>query len=49
MKNNLLKILVSELSKNGIASLRYDKRGIAMSKEVSEELVKAVTSFIVRD
>jgi len=32
MKNNSLKILASELSKNGIASLRYDKRGIAASK-----------------
>lgn len=32
MKNNALKILASELSKNGIASLRYDKRGIAASK-----------------
>ena len=32
MKNNSLKILASELSKNGIATLRYDKRGIAESK-----------------
>lgn len=32
MKNNSLKALASELSKNGIATLRYDKRGIAESK-----------------
>lgn len=32
MKNNSLKTLASELSKNGIATLRYDKRGIAESK-----------------
>lgn len=32
MKNNSLKKLAYELSKNGIASLRYDKRGIAESK-----------------
>lgn len=32
MKNNSLKILSADLSKNGIASLRYDKRGIAASK-----------------
>lgn len=32
MKNNSLKMLAAELSKNGIATLRYDKRGIAESK-----------------
>ena len=32
MKNNSLKMLAQELSKNGIASLRYDKRGIAKSR-----------------
>lgn len=32
MKNNSLQMLASELSKKGIASLRYDKRGIAESK-----------------
>ncbi|HEX8563573.1 MAG TPA: alpha/beta hydrolase [Flavobacterium sp.] len=31
MKNNSLKILASELSKSGIATLRYDKRGVAES------------------
>ena len=32
MKNNSLKMLAQELSKNGIASLRYDKRGIGSSR-----------------
>jgi hypothetical protein len=32
MKNNSLKMLAESLAKNGIASLRYDKRGIAASK-----------------
>ncbi len=32
MKNNSLKILAAELNKNGIATLRYDKRGIANSR-----------------
>jgi hypothetical protein len=32
MKNNSLKMLAESLTKNGIASLRYDKRGIAASK-----------------
>ncbi|WP_264532295.1 alpha/beta hydrolase family protein [Flavobacterium sp. N502540] len=32
MKNNSLKMLAEALAKNGIASLRYDKRGIAESK-----------------
>jgi len=33
MKNNSLLMIGSELSKNGIASLRYDKRGIAKSQK----------------
>ncbi len=33
MKNNSLKLLSTELLKNGIASLRYDKRGIGKSRE----------------
>ena len=33
MKNNSLKILAEKLYENGIASLRYDKRGIAASME----------------
>src|SRR5699024_3341008 len=32
MKNNSLKMLAESLADNGIASLRYDKRGIAESK-----------------
>jgi uncharacterized protein len=32
MKNNSLKMLATELAKMGIASLRYDKRGVAESK-----------------
>lgn len=32
MKNNSLKMLTEALAKNGIASLRYDKRGIGESK-----------------
>lgn len=32
MKNNSLKMLAENLAKNGIASLRYDKRGIGESK-----------------
>lgn len=32
MKNNSLKMLAEVLAKNGIASLRYDKRGIGESK-----------------
>jgi pimeloyl-ACP methyl ester carboxylesterase len=39
MKNNSLKMLAEVLAKNGIASLRYDKRGIGESKAsaVSEQ------------
>jgi len=33
MKNNSLKMLAAELNKNGIASLRYDKRGIGKSMQ----------------
>lgn len=33
MKNNSLKMLSAELAKKGIASLRYDKRGIAKSQQ----------------
>lgn len=37
MKNNSLKMLAEELLKNNIATLRYDKRGIAESKEAATE------------
>jgi len=33
MKNNSLKMVAAELNKNGIASLRYDKRGIGKSQQ----------------
>lgn len=35
-KNNSLKMLARELGNNGIATLRYDKRGIATSKEAGK-------------
>lgn len=35
MKNNSLKFLAQELAKNGIASIRYDKRGIAESATIA--------------
>ncbi len=34
MKNNSLKLLAQELAKNGIASVRYDKRGVAASSTI---------------
>ena len=36
MSNNSLKMLAEGLSKNGIASLRYDKRGISESKDAGK-------------
>lgn len=35
MKNNSLKMLAEALAKNGIASLRYDKRGVGESKSAA--------------
>ena len=32
MKNNSLKMLAEDLTKNGLATLRYDKRGVGQSK-----------------
>jgi len=43
MKNNALKMLATALYQNGIASLRYDKRGIAASK--SAGLVESKLRF----
>lgn len=37
MKNNSLKMLAEALAKKGIASLRFDKRGIACSKAAMKE------------
>ena len=39
MKNNSLKMLALELNKNGIASLRYDKRGIGNSRSAGPKEV----------
>jgi len=36
LKNNSLKMLARELANNGIATLRYDKRGIAASKDAGK-------------
>lgn len=54
MKNNSLKMLSEELLKNNIATLRYDKRGIAESQDAATEekdmrfddLVKDAESWI---
>lgn len=37
MKNNSLKMLAEALSENGIATLRYDKRGIGKSQQAGEK------------
>lgn len=37
MKNNSLKMLAEQFSKMGVASLRYDKRGIGQSSDVSNK------------
>ena len=49
MKNNTLKILASELSRNGIATLRYDKRGIAESKLAGENEAEFRFDDLVND
>jgi uncharacterized protein len=38
MTNNSLKMLAEELAKSGIASLRYDKRGIAASSDAAGDV-----------
>ncbi len=46
MKNNSLKMLAETLAKNGIASLRYDKRGIGESKKaMSDELTLVFENY----
>lgn len=37
MKNNSLKYMAEELEKKGIASVRYDKRGIGQSTEIEKD------------
>lgn len=49
MKNNSLKMLASELSKNGIATLRYDKRGVAESKAAGKNEIDFRFDDIVND
>jgi pimeloyl-ACP methyl ester carboxylesterase len=49
MKNNSLKILASELSRNGIATLRYDKRGIAESKSAGKNEAEIRFDDLVND
>lgn len=49
MKNNSLKILASELSKNGIATLRYDKRGVAESKSAGKNEAEFRFDDLVND
>ena len=48
MKNNSLKLLAEGLHENGIASLRYDKRGIGGST-LSQELIRdlSFTDFVL--
>lgn len=49
MKNNSLKFLAEGLAKNGIASLRFDKRGIASSAAAGKEEVKLRFEDYVND
>lgn len=49
MKNNSLKMLAEALLKKGIASLRYDKRGIAKSRAAGIEESKLRFDHFVRD
>ncbi len=49
MKNNSLKILASELSKDNIATLRYDKRGIAESQLAGKNEIEFRFDDLVND
>lgn len=49
MKNNSLKLLAEGLVDNGIASLRFDKRGIASSKAAGKEEAKLRFEDYVND
>lgn len=49
IKNNSLKLLAEELAKNGIASLRFDKRGIASSAAAGKEEIKLRFDDYVND
>lgn len=49
MKNNALKMLADSLYAHGIASLRYDKRGIAASKAAAPEVSKMRFERFIQD
>jgi pimeloyl-ACP methyl ester carboxylesterase len=49
MTNNSLKMLAEALAKNGIASLRYDKRGIAASKNAGVNEIELRFEMYVDD
>ncbi|MCP4122458.1 MAG: alpha/beta hydrolase [Bacteroidetes bacterium] len=49
MKNNSLKMLANDLAQTGIASLRFDKRGIARSKDASPGEINMRLSHFVED
>ena len=49
LNNNSLKMLAQELSKNGIASLRYDKRGIAGSRSAGPKEADLRFDYYVDD
>ena len=46
MKNNSLKMLAESLAKNGIASLRYDKRAIGASNHSAPRLAEALAKVL---
>ncbi len=49
MQNNSLKMLAEALKQNGIASLRFDKRGIASSRKAAKQESDAVFDDLVND
>ncbi|RED21973.1 hypothetical protein BD847_3463 [Flavobacterium cutihirudinis] len=49
MKNNSMKMLAEALAKNGIASLRFDKRGIGESKAAAVEESSLVFENYIED
>jgi pimeloyl-ACP methyl ester carboxylesterase len=49
MQNNSLKLLAEELNKNGIAALRYDKRGVGQSSDVNKDEMEMRPETFVQD
>src|SRR5687767_5220414 len=49
MKNNSLKMLATELAKKGIATVRYDKRGVGESQSVATQEADLRFDDYVRD